>query len=462
MPESHRHGPRAARGRLLRLAVLPGVLLIFLAAAAVILVPRTPATAVSGSGLPWVVPVAGMLTCAVLAAAAAAALAEARAQNARLHAGLAALRQEVAGHRAELQTLRRRAERGERFTPPDAPPSAAPGQGDCFGELSREIAAARYAAEKALAAAAETARGAGDRNQTQVFTSLARRIQSFVRSQAEHLDELENETEDPELLRGLFHLEHLATRVRRQAENLAVLGGSVSRPQWTKPVHLSEVLRSSVAEVEHYARIRLVPPVEGALRGHVVADVVHMLAELIENATAFSAPRTQVLLRARPVAEGLEVEVEDRGLGMTEVEQRRMNAVLSGAARPDTAGPAADGRAGLCVVSALARRHRIVVQLRSNLYGGVQAVLMLPHELLGKTAETRFAPASGRGAARPLLPHFCDDLAVGAAPPVLARLAPGAEATGPAADTVRNPDLNPDLMAVSRHGADLAEASDDR
>ncbi|MBM7092791.1 ATP-binding protein, partial [Streptomyces sp. S12] len=112
------------------------------------------------------------------------------------------------------------------------------------------------------------------------------------------LDELENEIEDPDLLKGLFHVDHLATRIRRHAENLAVLGGAVSRRQWSNPVSMTEVLRSAIAEVEQYSRVKLVPPIDGTLRGHAVADVIHLLAELVENATVFSAPHTQVLLRA--------------------------------------------------------------------------------------------------------------------------------------------------------------------
>ncbi|HWM40268.1 MAG TPA: ATP-binding protein, partial [Streptomyces sp.] len=200
----------------------------------------------------------------------------------------------------------------------------------------------------------------------------------------ELLDDLENQVEDPDLLKGLFHVDHLATRIRRHAENLAVLGGAVSRRQWSRPVTMTEVLRSSIAEVEQYPRVKLVPPIEGTLRGHAVADVIHLLAELVENATVFSAPQTQVLLRAQHVTAGLAIEVEDRGLGMTASEQNRMNAVLSDPERIDVGELLQDGRIGLFVVSALAQRHGIVVQLQSNIYGGIQAVLVLPREVLGE------------------------------------------------------------------------------
>lgn len=197
------------------------------------------------------------------------------------------------------------------------------------------------------------------------------------------LDELENEIEDPDLLKGLFHVDHLATRIRRHAENLAVLGGAVSRRQWSNPVSMTEVLRSAIAEVEQYSRVKLVPPIDGTLRGHAVADVIHLLAELVENATVFSAPHTQVLLRVNLVTSGLAVEVEDRGLGMPAGEQSRMNALLTDPDQVNVASLLADGRIGLFVVSQLARRHGIHVRLQTNIYGGMQAVLVVPQALLG-------------------------------------------------------------------------------
>ena len=169
----------------------------------------------------------------------------------------------------------------------------------------------------------------GSEQKVEVFVNLARRLQSLVHREIQLLDELENEVEDPDLLKGLFHVDHLATRIRRHAENLAVLGGAISRRQWTSPVTMTEVLRSAIAEVEQYPRVKLVPPIDGTLRGHAVADVIHLLAELVENATLFSAPHTQVLLRAQHVTAGLAVEVEDRGLGMPLEEQDRMNALLA-------------------------------------------------------------------------------------------------------------------------------------
>lgn len=146
---------------------------------------------------------------------------------------------------------------------------------------------------------------------------------------------------------------------------------------------MTEVLRSAIAEVEQYPRIKLVPPIDGTLRGHAVADVIHLLAELVENATLFSSPHTQVLLRAQHVTAGLAIEVEDRGLGMPPGEQKKMNGLLADPDQVNVAHLLQDGRIGLFVVSALARRHGITVRLQSNIYGGIQAVLVLPRALLG-------------------------------------------------------------------------------
>ncbi|EFL37812.1 membrane protein, partial [Streptomyces griseoflavus Tu4000] len=270
----------------------------------------------------------------------------------------------------------------------DAPPAHGrrtehPDDADDFDVLAADLDRAHDAAVTAVVEASRLSGRAGSEQKLEVFVNLARRLQSLVHREISLLDELENEMEDPDLLKGLFHVDHLATRIRRHAENLAVLGGAVSRRQWSNPVPMTEVLRAAIAEVEQYSRVKLVPPVEGTLRGHAVADVIHLLAELVENATVFSAPHTQVLLRADLVTSGLAVEVEDRGLGMPVGEQDRMNALLTDPDQVQVASLLADGRIGLFVVSQLARRHGIRVRLRSNIYGGVQAVLVVPQALLG-------------------------------------------------------------------------------
>ncbi|MCH7230604.1 ATP-binding protein [Glycomyces sp. L485] len=220
-----------------------------------------------------------------------------------------------------------------------------------------------------------------------IFVNLARRLQSLVHREIEQLDELENQVEDPDLLKGLFSVDHLATRIRRHAENLAVLGGATSHRQWSRPVNVYEALRSAVAEVEQYARVKLVRPIEGTLKGHAVADVIHLVAELVENATTFSAPQTQVLIRVQRVRSGLAIEVEDRGLGIEQHERDRYNKMLSSPDDVDLDELLADGRIGLYVVSSLARRHNLTVQLQTNIFGGTQAIAVLGEDLLGEAPE---------------------------------------------------------------------------
>ncbi|WP_051703854.1 sensor histidine kinase KdpD [Glycomyces sp. NRRL B-16210] len=227
------------------------------------------------------------------------------------------------------------------------------------------------------------AANAADEPGVGIFVNRARRLQVLAHREIVELDFLERQVEDPELLKGLFSVDHLATRVRRHAENLAVLGGGPSHRQWSRPVNVYEALRSSVAEVEHYARVKLARPIDGTLKGHAVADFIHLVAELIENATLFSPPNSQVLIRVEHVSAGMAVEVEDRGLGMAKEDREFYNGILSTPAEVDLEALLADGRIGLYVVALLARRHKFAVQLQSNIFGGTQAVVVVPEAVLG-------------------------------------------------------------------------------
>ncbi|MGY0490429.1 ATP-binding protein [Streptomyces sp. WG-D5] len=370
------------RSQLLRIAVLPPLAVALGASAAVLYVLRH--AGVRPSLTLWavlagacVVTVAGIVIAAV-AAGRTAALVRDR---------LLALRQTSARGQAELRALVEQLRKGEDPPPRRAPAIGAPG-GDDFDRLAVDLARTQDVAVTAVVQATQLSSQTGSRQKVEVFVNLARRLQSLVHREINLLDELENQVEDPDLLKGLFHVDHLATRTRRHAENLAVLGGAVSRRQWSHPVSMTEVMRSAIAEVEQYSRVKLVPPIDGTLRGHAVADCIHLLAELVENATVFSAPHTQVLLRANAVTSGLAIEVEDRGLGMPVTEQNKMNALLADPDQVNVASLLADGRIGLFVVSQLARRHGITVRLQTNIYGGVQAVLVLPQDLLGGDGDT--------------------------------------------------------------------------
>ncbi|ARF76539.1 ATP-binding protein [Kitasatospora albolonga] len=388
-PRADRSSPEARmRPQLLRTALLPTVAALLSGAAAVIFTIRDGA--VDPSPSLWAA-LGGSAALAV-AAVAAAYLGAHRVAGGVLDRALT-LRRASAQGQAELQRVVEQLRAGEPVGPrrPPPPPSS---DGDAFDLLAQEMGRAQDAAVSAVVQASQLFSSAGNEQKVEVFVNLARRLQSLVHREIQILDELEHEVEDPDLLKGLFHVDHLATRIRRHAENLAVLGGAVSRRQWSNPVTMTEVLRSAIAEVEQYPRVKLVPPMDGTLRGHAVADVIHLLAELVENATVFSAPHTQVLLRVQRVTAGIALEVEDRGLGMPDHEQNRMNALLSDPDRVNVAHLLQDGRIGLFVVSALARRHGIAVRLQSNIYGGTQAVLVLPQNLLGADPDTAAAPGA--------------------------------------------------------------------
>ncbi|MEV6751404.1 ATP-binding protein [Streptomyces sp. NPDC051214] len=376
------------RPQLLRIAVLPAVAVVLCAAAAVLFIVRSSPGPLEPALL-VILAAAGAISLASVVIAAVAA--DRTATSVRDRVGT--LRRTTARGQAELREVVEKLRRGDGPPPRKAPAAPAP-EGDEFGLLAAELSRAQDVAVTAVVQASQLSSHAGSEQKVEVFVNLARRLQSLVHREISILDELENEVEDPELLKGLFHVDHLATRIRRHAENLAVLGGAISRRQWSNPVSMTEVLRSAIAEVEQYSRVKLVPPIAGTLRGHAVADVIHLLAELVENATVFSAPHTQVLLRANLVTAGLAVEVEDRGLGMPLTEQNKMNHLLTDPDQVNVASLLQDGRIGLYVVSALARRHGIAVRLQTNIYGGVQAVLILPQGLLG--TEPQDEPAAGR------------------------------------------------------------------
>ncbi|GAX49075.1 sensor histidine kinase [Streptomyces olivochromogenes] len=365
------------RPQLLRLAVLPPIAVALSGCAAVLFTVRS--TGVRPGVVLWAV-LAGAGCVALSGILIAAVGADRAATSVRERIG--ALRRGSARTEADLRAVVEGLRRGE--SPPTPKPRQRPKpDADEFELLAADLSRAHDGAVTAVVQAAQLSSQAGSEQKVEVFVNLARRLQSLVHREISILDELENEIEDPDLLKGLFHVDHLATRIRRHAENLAVLGGAVSRRQWSNPVSMTEVLRSAIAEVEQYSRVKLVPPIDGTLRGHAVADVIHLLAELVENATVFSAPHTQVLLRANLVTSGLAVEVEDRGLGMPLGEQNKMNALLTDPDQVNVASLLQDGRIGLFVVSQLARRHGIHVRLQTNIYGGVQAVLVVPQALLG-------------------------------------------------------------------------------
>jgi signal transduction histidine kinase len=372
------------------------------------------------------------ITCCVLLTVASVIVA-ANAAKRHLTSQLSSVLAQARRGQAELWQQAERARRGEQAAPPQ--PVLAPGRaasGDAFRMLEYELGQANYTAGQTIALLSERQPGppsagpapAGmpaDRSEhrVEIFVNLARRMQSLVHREIEMLDDLEAKVEDPDLLKGLFTVDHLATRMRRQSESLAVLGGSSSRRQWTRQVNMHEVLRASVTEVEQYSRVKIVPPVEGVLRGGAVADVIHLVAELVENATKFSPPKTTALIRAQHVTAGVAIEIEDRGLGMVNEDLDQMNALLSGPRQIDIDELLADGRIGLYVVSTLASRHGVRVRLQANIYGGTSAIVVLPRVLLEDSGDREPPRAEAKPTAPAPVPAASLAPAPAASPPEL-------------------------------------------
>src|SRR6516225_6214272 len=204
-----------------------------------------------------------------------------------------------------------------------------------------------------------------------VFRSLSRRNQSLLQRQLKLLDEMERGTEDPDALEQLFRLDHLTTRMRRQAEGLIILSGAAPGRTWRQPVPVVEVLRGAIGEIEDYARVDL-------------------LTELVENAVQYSPPNTRVQVRGGRVANGYVIEIEDRGLG---IPADTMNVLNERLARPPEFDLADSDQLGLFVVSRLAIRHGVRVSLRVSGYGGTTAIVLLPRDLVVAEEEVPFLAA---------------------------------------------------------------------
>jgi signal transduction histidine kinase len=248
-----------------------------------------------------------------------------------------------------------------------------------FGNVQRT-------AVSAAVGEAELRRGIGE-----VYLNLARRNQSLVHRQLAMLDIMERRDNEPEALADLFRLDHLTTRMRRHAESLIILSGAVPARGWRNPVRIVDILRAAIAEVEDYTRIKVITRSRDGIIGAVVADIIHLLAELIENAASFSPPNTPVTVTADRVANGFVVEIEDRGLGLDPGELERVNDRL---ANPPDFNVARTDRLGLFVVGRLAARHGIKITLRPSPYGGTTAIVLMPNRII---APEGVAGALGNG-----------------------------------------------------------------
>jgi signal transduction histidine kinase len=250
-------------------------------------------------------------------------------------------------------------------------------------EIARAEAAITSLQHTAAAAAIAEARlrnGIG-----QVFVSLARRNQSLLQRQLRLIDALEQKAADPATLADLFPLDHLTTRMRRHAEGLIILSGAAPGRSWSEPVPVIDVIRGAVAEVEDYKRVTVLTRSEDAVAGLAAADMIHLLAELIENATLSSPSGTRVEVRAERVANGFAIEIDDRGLGIEAGQLKTINEQL---AHPPDFDLANADQLGLFVVGKLAGRHGVRVALRPSPYGGTTAVVLMPNSIVVPANET--------------------------------------------------------------------------
>jgi signal transduction histidine kinase len=281
---------------------------------------------------------------------------------------------------------------------PDIPASS-----DEIGQVRDAFATVQQTAIRAAVGQARLRQG-----MSEVFRNLARRSQSLLHRQLTLLDAMERRARDPQELENLFRIDHLTTRMRRHAESLIILSGHAPARGWRNPVPLVDVLRAAVAEVEDYTRIRATSATGASLAGPAVGDVIHLIAELAENATMFSPPNTPVVVHGDIVGKGLAVEIEDRGLGLTDAQLEHLNELL---ANPPPFDPSTSDQLGLFVAGQLAKRHDIKITLRPSPYGGITAIVIIPQNVVvpeGGDGNDPSVPAVTGGTLRPQSRHALD------------------------------------------------------
>ncbi|MEW9551235.1 nitrate- and nitrite sensing domain-containing protein [Nonomuraea sp. NPDC050783] len=259
--------------------------------------------------------------------------------------------------------------RGEKV---ELPELSVPSTTTEIDDVGQAFSSVQQTAVEAAVGQAQLSEGVGH-----VFRNLARRSQTLLHRQRIQLQDMQHRATEPEALEDLFKLDHLTTRMRRHAEGLIILSGATPGRGWSRPVPLLDVARGAAAEVEDYQRVTVEPMPALRLAGPVVGDVIHLIAELIENATVYSPDRTPVIVRGEAAARGFVFEVEDRGFGMSPEELAEYNERL---ASPPEFDLADSDRLGLFVVSRLAARHDIRVTLRGSPYGGTTAIVLIPED----------------------------------------------------------------------------------
>jgi signal transduction histidine kinase len=257
--------------------------------------------------------------------------------------------------------------------PPRLPEFQA-GSGDELGDLADALNSLQ---DSALRLAVDQHRA--DRETADMLINLGRRNQNLLGRMLSYVTDLERQEQNPEVLSQLFRLDHATTRIRRNAESMLVLAGATQTRTWSRPVPVIDVVRAALSEIEEYIRVDLHHLEEAMVNGSAVADVVHLIAELVENATNFSPPTTQVTVIGQRIREGYRLRVIDQGVGMTRRELEDANQRIQ---RSD--GGWSDAKLlGLFVVGRLARRRGIQVHLEPSAGRGITATILLPAGLLG-------------------------------------------------------------------------------
>jgi anti-sigma regulatory factor (Ser/Thr protein kinase) len=263
---------------------------------------------------------------------------------------------------------------------PDTTPATLPSlgldttPGDEVGDLARSFEIMHRALIEVSARQMESLRV----GVSSILVTLARRNSSLVERQLALLDELEAREDDPETLGGFYQVDHLAARMRRNAESLLVLAGSESPRVWAKATDISDVVRAALSEVDDYQRVELLALEEARLAGGAVTDVAHLLAELFENSVQFSPPDDPVRVTGLFDVDGYELSITDRGVGMTDPRLAELNRILE---RPPTLGLSVEPTMGLYVVSKLAHRHGLAVHLVRSV-PGITAKVTIPRDRL--------------------------------------------------------------------------------
>jgi signal transduction histidine kinase len=402
-PDRRRPGRRSVRFTFTSMVTVPVVclLLAWAAAVGVVLVSSLTGHGVFSRNHRELAGIALIVAAGMIVVIAALILTGSFARRlSRDVAGLAATARRLAAE--ELPQIMERLRAEERGSQAEGEVSeagrTAPEDQPKITEVADAAAAITSLQQTAVAAAAAEA-GLRD-GLRQVFVSLGRRNQSLLHRQLRLIDALEQTAPSPAALADLFTLDHLTTRMRRHAESLTILSGAAPGRTWSKPVPVIDVIRGAVAEVEDYKRVMVYTKTDDAVTGPAVADMIHLLAELIENATLFSPSTSQVEVRAERVPNGFAIEIDDRGLGIAADQLSEINRQL---AEPPDFDLANADRLGLFVGGRLAARHGVRVSLRPSPFGGTTAIVLLPNSIVvpAPEAEAIALPSALAAAGRP-------------------------------------------------------------